>query len=70
MNASLHYVRPVMLLDATHFKSSCKGTMHLATVKTGLNEIYTVAIAIARANEGYDGWHTFLLHLKNVCLVL
>jgi hypothetical protein len=52
MNASLRFVRPVMSLDATHLKSGHKGTMYLATVKTALNDIYTIAIAITRAKKG------------------
>jgi MULE transposase domain len=67
MKESLRYVRPNMSLDATHLKSYSKGTLYLATVKTGLNELYTVAIGIQRANEGYDGWNRFLFNLKNDC---
>jgi hypothetical protein len=67
MNASLQFARPVMSLDATHLKSYHNGTLYLATAKTGLNEIYTVAISIQRANECYDGWKMFLTHLKDAC---
>jgi hypothetical protein len=70
MNDSLRYVRPVMSLDAAHLKSTNNGTMYLATVMTGLNDIYTVVIGLERANEGYDGWYTFRLHLKNACPLL
>jgi hypothetical protein len=45
----------VMSLDATHLKSKLKGAMYLSMVKTGLNEIYTVAISIEQRNEGYNG---------------
>jgi hypothetical protein len=61
INDSLHYVRPVMSLDAAHLKSKHKGALYQATVKTGLNDIYTIAIGIDRANEGYEGWYKFLL---------
>jgi transposase-like protein len=44
--------------------------MHLATVKTGCNEIYTVAFAIEKGNECYNGWNTFLGHLKSSCPIL
>jgi MULE transposase domain len=70
MNVSLQYVRPVLSLDATHLKSKHKGTLYLATVKTGLNDIYTIAIGIDRANEGYDGWYKFLYPLRNACPIL
>jgi hypothetical protein len=59
MNDSLQYVRPIMSLDAAQHKSTNKGTLSLATVKTGLNEIYTVAFAIGREHEGYHGWNYF-----------
>jgi hypothetical protein len=51
MNDSLCYVRPAMSLDAAHLKSTTKETMYLGTVKTGLNDICTVAIAIERSNK-------------------
>jgi MULE transposase domain len=70
MNASICYVRPVMSLDATHLSSKAKGTMYIATVKTALNEIYTVAFSIEQTNEYYDGWNSFLSHLKNACSLL
>jgi hypothetical protein len=70
MNDSLCFVKPIMFLDAAHLKWKNKGTLYLATVKTGLNDIYTVAISLERANEGYDGWKRFLLHLKNACRLL
>jgi MULE transposase domain len=59
-----------MSLDATHLKSGSGGIMYLATVKTGCNKIYTVAFAIERGNECYDGWNTFLGHLKSSCPLL
>jgi MULE transposase domain len=59
-----------MSLDATHMKSGSKGVMYIATVKTGLSQIYTVAFSIERANECYDGWNSVLKHLKNACSLL
>jgi hypothetical protein len=55
MNASLWYIRPVMSLDTTHLSSQSKGTMYIAMVKTGQNQIYTVAFSIERTNECFDG---------------
>jgi hypothetical protein len=58
MNTRLHFLHPVISLDATHLKSSYRGFMYLATVMTGLNEIYTVAISIERAmTTGNDSAH-------------
>jgi MULE transposase domain len=59
-----------MSLDATHLSSKAKGTMYIATVKTALNKIYTVAFSMERANECYDGWNSFQSHLKNACSLL
>jgi Transposase, Mutator family len=70
MNVSLRYVRPVMSLNATHLKSGSGGLMYLSTVKTGCNEIYTVAFSIERGNKCYDGSNTFLGHLKSSCPLL
>jgi hypothetical protein len=44
--------------------------LYLATLKTGLNEIYTAAISIQRANECYNGWKMFVTHLKDGCSLL
>jgi transposase-like protein len=44
--------------------------MYLSTVKTSCNEICTVALAIERGNECYDGCNTFLGHLKYSCPLL
>jgi hypothetical protein len=66
MNASIRYVCPVVSLDATHLSSK----VYIATVKTALNEIYTVALSIERTNECYEGWNSFLSHLKNACSLL
>jgi MULE transposase domain len=59
-----------MSLDAMHLKCRHRGTFYLAFVKTGLNEIYTVAISIQRANECYNDWKMFLTHLKDGCSLL
>jgi hypothetical protein len=36
MNDSLHLARPVMPLDASHWKVKHRGSLYLATIKTGL----------------------------------
>jgi hypothetical protein len=70
MNASLCFVYPLMSFDATRLKSSYRENMYLATVKTGLYEIYAVAIPIGHVNEGLYGWNMLLTHLKNACSLL
>jgi hypothetical protein len=47
-----------------------KGTLYLATFKTGKNEIYIVAISIQHANECYDGRKMFLTHFKGWLLIV
>jgi hypothetical protein len=42
MDLSLRFVRPVMSLDATHLKCHHKGTLYLATVKTGKTKYITL----------------------------
>ena len=70
MNSVLLYVRPVLSLDAASLKSSWAGTLYLATVKTPLNEIYPVAVAIIRGNEDQAGWTFFLENLSAACPLL
>ena len=70
MNASLAFVRPVMSLDAAHLKSKWKGTLYVASVKTGADNIYPVAMAITRDNENEDGWTWFLELLSSSLEIL
>lgn len=60
MKASLRHVRPVMSLDAAHLKSRWKGTLYTASVQTGCNSIYPVAVGITTGNESESGWTWFL----------
>ena len=70
MNAKLRYVRPLMSLDATHLRSIWKGTLYIASVKTGMDEIFPVAFAITLDNENNEGWNYFCEHLKKACPTL
>ena len=70
MKTTLRYVRPVMSLDACHLKSKWRGTMYVASVKTGCDRIYPVAMAIARENENEDGWTWFLELLHSAVEIL
>ncbi len=67
MNNKLKYVRPVISLDAAHLSSVEKGTLYLATIKSGNNEILPIAIAMTADNENYKGWKFFLKNLKLGC---
>ena len=65
MKTTLRHVRPVMSLDAAHLKSKWKGTLYTASVKTGSDEIYPVAIGIMNGNENEAGWTWFLRLLES-----
>ena len=67
MNDNLFRVRPVLSADACHLRSKFQGTLFMATVKTGNNEIYPVALCITAENESYKGWKFFLENLKKSC---
>ena len=70
MNNKLRFVRPVISLDAAHLSSENKGTLYLATIKSGNDEILPIAIGMTIENENYKGWKYFLNHLKTSCGVL
>jgi hypothetical protein len=59
MNSKLGHVRPVMSMDGAHIWSEWKGTLYIAIVMTGLNEIIPIAICITVDNENYEGWLFF-----------
>jgi hypothetical protein len=67
MNNKLRYVRPVMSLDAAHLSSDSKGTLYLATIKSGNDKIIIVAIGMTIDNENLRGWKYFLENLKVAC---
>ena len=70
MNNKLRFVRPIMSLDAAHLSSELKGTLYLATVKSGNDEILPIAIGMTTDNENFLGWKYFLNNLKTSCPVL
>jgi hypothetical protein len=75
MKRSMQYVlQPVLMsLDAANLKSEWKGTLYIALVKLGCNEIvYPVAVAriVLEQNENLDGWRWFLTNLDTAALIL
>lgn len=44
--------------------------MYVATVKTGCDDIYPVAVAVTADNENTEGWRWFLENLKEACPIL
>jgi hypothetical protein len=67
MNNKLRFARPVLALDAAHLSSENKGTLYLACVKSGNDELLPIAIGIMEDNGNYDGWKYFLYNLKLAC---
>lgn len=65
-------VRPVMSLDAAPMKSNWGGTLYVASVRTGCDELYPVAFSIMHENENEADWHWFLelLHSSIDMLVM
>ena len=65
MNQSLSFVRPVVSLDAAHLnKGVHKGTMHIASVMSGANDVHPIGFMLARRNEDGSTWTSFLTFLK------
>jgi hypothetical protein len=51
-------------------KTRWKGTVYIATVKSALDEIFPVAMALSSENENYNGWKHFLEDLKEAVPML
>jgi len=64
MNNILQFVRPVISLDAAHLKSAYKGTLFVASVLSGANDVYPIGFMISNGNEDRQSWTTFLQLLK------
>ena len=67
MNYKLKYVIPMISLDAAHLNSEYKGTLYVATVKSGKNETLPIAFGLTVENENRSGWDFFLDCLKEAC---
>jgi hypothetical protein len=67
MSSKLRHVCPIISLDGAHLRSEWKGTLYIATVQSGLNEIIPIALALTADNENMEGWLFFLEHLKEAC---
>ena len=70
MQSSMRLVCPVMCLEATPLKSHWKGTLYVASVKTGCDDVYPVAISIMNEDENEADWNWFLEHLRSAIDVL
>jgi MULE transposase domain/SWIM zinc finger len=70
MNRALKFVRPVVSLDAAHLRSRYKGTLYVATVLTGCNDIFPIGFMISAGNEDGDTWKKMLQLLKEACPII
>ena len=70
MNESLSYVCPIVLLDAAHLKGVHKGTLYVASVLSGANDVYPIGFLISKGNEDGNTWTTMLTLLKEACPIL
>ena len=70
MNTALKFVRPVLSLDAAHLKSRYKGTMYVASVLSGTNEVYPIGFMISTGNEDRETWTKMLQYLKEACPII
>jgi hypothetical protein len=70
MNRVLNYVRPDVSLDAAHLRSAHKGTLYVASVLSGNNDVFPIEFMISSGNEDRDNWHKMLTNLKEACLLI
>ncbi|KAI2496344.1 MULE transposase domain [Fragilaria crotonensis] len=70
MNGLLKFVRPVVSLDATHLRSEHKGTLYIASVLSGCNDIFPIGFMISAGNEDGATWKKMLELLKKACPII
>ena len=70
INDVLKHVLPVISVDAAHLKSIYRGTMFIATVKSGNNDIYPIGLLFSSGNEDKRTWTKFLNLLKQAFPVI
>jgi hypothetical protein len=69
-NDVLKTVRPVISLDTAHLRSKYKGTLYVASVLSGGNNIYPIGFMIASGNKDRKTWTKMLELLKEACPVI
>jgi hypothetical protein len=63
MADALKFVQPVVLLDAAHLRSEYKGTLYIASVLSGNNDVFPLGVVISSRNEDQATWTKMLLLL-------
>jgi hypothetical protein len=66
----LQFVRPIISLDAAHLRSKHKGTLFVASVLSGANEVYPIGFMISAGNEDLVTWTSMLNALKKACPII
>ena len=69
-NEILHFVRPVISLDAAHLRSKYKGILYIASVLSGGDDIYPIGLMISSGNEDRKTWTKMLTLLKQACPII
>jgi hypothetical protein len=70
MNDALKFVRPVVSLDAAHLRSEYKGTLYIASVLSGNNDVFPIGVMMSSGNEDRATWTKMLLLLKEAFPIL
>jgi hypothetical protein len=70
MNGVLKFVRSVVSLDATHLRSEQKGTLYVASVLSGCNDIFPIGLMICAGNKFGATWKKMLELLKKACPII
>ena len=53
-----------------HLKGVHKGTMYVASVLSGANDVYPIGFMLARGKDDGSTWTSFLMLLKEACPIL
>jgi hypothetical protein len=70
MNNALEFVRLVISLDAAYLQSKFKGTLYVASVLTGNNDVFPIGFMIVAGNEDGETWIQVLTYLKEACPII
>ena len=70
INDALKFVRPVVSLDAAHLRSEYKGTLYIASVLSGNNDVFPIGLMISSGNEDRATWTKMLSLLKEAFPIL
>ncbi len=70
MNDTLQFVRPNVSFDAAHLRSKYKGTLNVASVLSGNNDVLPIKVSISSRNEDRAKWTKMLTLLDNASPIL